>query len=220
MADSTALVDLDCDQEQKAQLQNSASDLEPIGQEENLMSAAVVTLMQQADQARREKRLSDAHAVLTEAVILCRKGGDRAELVLALKRLGQIERDLGRGDAARALYEEAVAICRAEGDTLNLAHTVRHLGDIYQDAGNAELAKPCYLEALSLYRSDLRTQPLDLANAIRPLAILKENAGEFDPARRLWEEARDLYAAVNVSEGVAESSAHLARLVSRQESVE
>ncbi|HXM35532.1 MAG TPA: tetratricopeptide repeat protein [Pyrinomonadaceae bacterium] len=184
------------------------------------MSETVVTLMQQADEARREKRLADAHAGLTEAVTLCRHAGVRAALVPALTRLGQIERDLGRGDAARALYEEAVAICRDEGNTLNLAHTVRHLGDIYQDAGHAELAKPCYVEALSLYRWDARTQPLDLANAIRPLAILKEGAGEFDLARRLWEEARDLYAAVNVSEGVAESSERIARLVSRQESVE
>lgn len=184
------------------------------------MSEAVVTLMTQADQARREKRLAEAHADLTEAVALCRQAGVRAALVPALKRLGQIERDLGRGDAARPLYEEAVAICRDEGDALNLAHTVRHLGDIYLDAGHVELAESCYLEALSLYRADVRAQPLDLANAIRPLAILKDDAGEFDLARRLWEAARDLYATVNVSEGVAESSERIARLVSRQESLE
>ena len=66
--------------------------------------------------------------------------------------------------------------------------------------------------AVALYRSHERTLPLDLANAIRPLAILKDDAGEVEEARRLWEEARDLYAAVNVREGVAESSARLARL--------
>ena len=78
--------------------------------------------------------------------------------------LGQIERDLGRGEAARPLYEEAVALCRDEGDPLALAHTVRHLGDIHQDAGRAALAEPCYDEALALYRSHDRTAPLDLAN--------------------------------------------------------
>lgn len=102
----------------------------------------------------------------------------------------------------------------------NLAHTVRHLGDIHRDAGHFDLAEPCYHEALSLYRSDKRTPSLDLANAVRPLAILKENTGDFEEARRLWEETRDLYAAVNVSQGVAESSARLAPLVLRQESIE
>ncbi len=75
-----------------------------------------------------------------------------------------------------------------------------------------ELAEPCYDEALSLCRSNYQTAPLDLANAIGPMAILKDDAGEVEEARRLWEEARELYAAVNVQEGVAESSARLARL--------
>ena len=126
--------------------------------------------------------------------------------------MGQIERDLNNNDAALRLYEEAVAICREEGDALMLAHTVRHIGDIHQDARRDELAEPCYHEALSIYRSHAETLPLDLANTIRPLAILKETAGEFEEATRLWTEARDLYAAVNVSQGVAESSRRLARL--------
>jgi tetratricopeptide (TPR) repeat protein len=93
-----------------------------------------------------------------EAIALCRDAGMKRELVQALKALGQIERDLGRGDAARPLYDEAVAICREEGDTLTLAHTIRHLGDIHQDAGRMELAEPCYLEALALYRSHEHTR--------------------------------------------------------------
>ena len=176
------------------------------------MSDAAIKLARQAGRARRENRLADAHRDLVEAVALCRQAGVQRELVQALNGLGQIERDLGRGDAAQPLYEEAVAICRREGDPLTLAHTVRHLGDIYQDMGRVELAEPCYDEALALYRSHERTPPLDLANAIRPLAILKDDAGEVEEARRLWEEARDLYAVANVREGVVESTARLAQL--------
>ncbi len=176
------------------------------------MSDAAIKLMKEADRARRENRPADAHRDLVEAVALCRQAGAQGELVQALKGLGQIERDLGHGDAARPLYEEAVAICREEGDVLTLAHTVRHLGDIHRDAGRVELAEPCYHEALALYRSHEGTPPLDLANAIRPLAMLKDAAGEVEEARRLWEEARDLYEAVSVREGVAECSARLARL--------
>jgi tetratricopeptide (TPR) repeat protein len=172
-------------------------------------------LMKQAERARREHRLADAHRDFAGAVVLYRRGGNRSELVQALKGLGQIERDLGRPDAARPLYEEAVALCRDGGDALALAHTVRHLGDIHREAGRAAPAESCYREALALYRGSERTPPLDLANALRPLAILKEGAGDVDEARRLWEEARDLYATVNVPEGAAECSRRLARLERR-----
>ena len=170
------------------------------------------TLMRQAARARSEDRLVDAHHDYGAAVEICRQSGLQRELVQALKGLGQIERDLGHGDAARPLYEEAVAICRELDGPLRLAHTVRHLGDIHQDAGRAEMAERCYQEALALYRDHERTPPLELANAIRPLAILTDNAGRFEEARQLWEEARELYTAANVREGVAESSARLARL--------
>ena len=174
--------------------------------------ANALTLMRRAARARREGRLVDAHRDYAAAVAICHQTGVPQELVQALKGLGQIERDLGHGDTARPLYEEAVAICRKSDDSLTLAHTLRHLGDIHQDAGRSEMAEPCYHEALALYRGHERTSPLDLANAIRPLAILTGDAGRVKEARALWEEARDLYAAANVRDGVAESSARLARL--------
>jgi tetratricopeptide (TPR) repeat protein len=176
------------------------------------MSTSAVTLMERANLARREHRLADAHRDLVEAVSLSRQKGKLADLLQALKGLGQIERDLGHADAARPLYEEAVALCRRSDDPLSLAHTIRHLGDIHRDTHRPDLAEPCYDEALALYRSSERTAPLDLANAIRPLAILKEGAGDVEEARRLWTEARVIYAAVNVEEGVRECSARLERL--------
>ena len=177
----------------------------------NAVQNDVVQLMREANRARFENP-NEAHRLYSKALECCRSARNRRDLIQALKGLGQIERDLNNNDAALRLYEEAVAICREEGDALMLAHTVRHVGDIHQDARRDELAEPCYYKALSIYRSHAETLPLDLANTIRPLAILKETAGEFEEATRLWTEARDLYAAVNVSQGVAESSRRLARL--------
>ncbi len=177
-------------------------------------------LLTQAFEARRENRLADAERNLIQAVDLCRNADVRAKLAKALTGLGQIERDLHRDHAARQHYEEAAAIYRAEGDALRLAHTVRHLGDIHQDAGRLELAEPCYREALDLYRSREATPPLDLANALRGLALLKDAAGEAEQASLLWAEERDLYSAVNVKEGVAESSRRLALLANRRGHVE
>ncbi len=176
------------------------------------MIETAIKLAKQANRARRENRLTDAHQDLTEAVALCRQASAHRELVQALKALAQIERDMGHGDAAQPLYEEAVGLCRAGEDVLMLAHTIRHLGDLHQDAGRVELAEPCYREALEVYRSHTQTRPGDLANAIRPMAILKEDVGEIEEARRLWAEAKDLYAAIKLREGVDECSDRLARL--------
>jgi tetratricopeptide (TPR) repeat protein len=176
------------------------------------MSDVADKLMQQAVQARKEKRLADAKGDWAEAAELCRLEGMKRDLVAALKGLGQIERDMGHGDAALPLHEEAVALCREAGEPLALAHTIRHIGDIHLEAGRLESAEPCYLEALTLYRRNERTAALDLANAIRPLAMLKEQKGEVKQARSLWAEAKELYAAVDVDAGVAESSRHIAHL--------
>ena len=46
------------------------------------------------------------HRDLVEAVRLCRQSGEQRNLVRALKALGQIARDLVRGDAARPLYDQ------------------------------------------------------------------------------------------------------------------
>ena len=176
------------------------------------MSDMSGNLVSRAAQARREHRLADAKRDLAAAVDLCRKGETPIELARALTGLGQIERDLQEIAAAREHYEEAVAIHRTEGDALRLAHTIRHLGDIHRHEGHRELAEPCYREALSIYRKHEETPPLDLANAIRGFAILQDDGGEVKEARALWEEARDLYAAVNVEAGVVESKRRLAVL--------
>ncbi len=111
--------------------------------------------------------------------------------------------------------ELAVADIRKIDDPLRLAHTVRHLGDAYYYAGQLSLAEPCYLEALSIYRRHEHRRPLDLANAIRSFAVLKDEVGAAEEAQRLWQEAHDLYVAVKVPAGVAESAARLALLARR-----
>ncbi len=169
-------------------------------------------LLTQALQARREGRPLDARRDLLSAVALNRQTGDPLQLAAALTALGQIERDLHNLDTARDHYEEAVGIYRAAGNDRCLAHAIRHLGDIYRHAGRREVAQSCYVEALALYRNDPRTGSLELANAIRSMAILSDGSDDTEQSRSLWIEARSLYAAVNVKEGVDECSRRLASL--------
>ena len=189
------------------------------------MTAAALNLLWHASQARRENRLADARRNVMAAVEICRQAAVPADLAFALKRLGQIERDLSVLDVARRSYEEAAAIYRQQGDALSLAHTIRHIGDIHQDAGRWELAGPCYDEALTLYRASRGARRSDLANAVRSMAIQKEHSGDLERARLLWKEARDLYASLDgplrriflrrPNPGVIESSEHLTRLARR-----
>lgn len=109
-----------------------------------------------------------------------------------------------------------VVSARRGNDPLRLAHRIRHLGDAYHYAGRAALAEPCYVEALSIYRRNEHTRPLDLANALRSFAVLKHEGGASEQAQRLWQEAHDLYLAVDASAGVAESAARLALLARGQ----
>lgn len=111
---------------------------------------------------------------------------------------------------------EAVARLRKVDDASRLAHAVRHLGDAYYYARRAAQAEPCYVEALSIYRGHEHTQPLDLANAIRSFAVLEDHVGATEQAKRLWQEAHDVYVAVNAPAGVGESAARLALLARRQ----
>lgn len=176
------------------------------------MLETVDTLLQHAAQARREHRLEDARRDLVEAVQICRKSDAKVDLARALSALGQIERDMKHNDAALRLYEEAVAIYRNQNDPLALAHTIRHVADIHREMGHLDLAEAAYREALTIYRAHAEASPLDLANAIRGLAILTFDTGKHQESRTLWQEARELYAAVNVEAGVKESTRRLALL--------
>ena len=176
------------------------------------MPDTALELMERGWSARREGKYVDAHRDVVKAVSLIRQTGSHAELVNALGKLGHIEMDLDCWDEARVVYEEAVNICRENGDSLGMAHKIRHLGDVHRHAGREDDARACYQEAVSLYRSHKQPPKCDLANAVRMVAIAEEELGHVDQAKKLWTEARELYEAVNVQEGVEECSDRLAGL--------
>jgi tetratricopeptide (TPR) repeat protein len=176
------------------------------------MSRLSTELLQQAEQARREKRFADACRDLEQAVQFLREEGPPQELAVALRTLGEAERALPDLDAARRHYEEAIDLLRQGDDPLRLAHTIRHLGDIHTQAGRYEQAEPCYREALALYRQHTSVPDLDLANAIRSFAALRSATGSIAEATALWEEAYGLYVSTQIAAGVAESAARLADL--------
>jgi tetratricopeptide (TPR) repeat protein len=172
-------------------------------------------LIATGSEARKQNRLEFAEQQFAAAVASARQIGDPALLSEALTGLGQIERDLRNLDTARAHYEEAVSILRALDDPLRLAHTVRHVGDILRNQGLWKLAAPHYGEALAIYREHPSTPPLDLANTLRGYALLEQQLGNAAQATAFWQEARSLYASVDVQAGVAEAERRIALLTQK-----
>lgn len=118
-------------------------------------------------------------------------------------------RDRGALADASAHYEAALAVSRSCADPLHVAHIARHLGDVYRERGLQDPAERLLEESIAAYRGSLGTRVLDLANALRPLALLY-GARHDSRSAALWREARTLYAAIQVSAGVAECDQHLA----------
>jgi tetratricopeptide (TPR) repeat protein len=151
---------------------------------------------------------------LSEAVSICRDANAGIELVHALRKLGHVAQDLGREAETASLYDEAVLVSRESGDARLLAHSVRHAGDIRRGRGDMAGASLCYEEALGLYRSLDPIPPGDLANTVRPMALVQEVLGNQMRAKALYQEARDVYQALGLQEGVDECSVRLANLQS------
>ena len=184
-----------------------------------LMVAAWATRRSSLDKPADEQLnlMTKARDKLVQAVELCRKGTDPVELAQALHLLANLEHDMRRDDAALTSWLEAVALLRRADDPLQLAHKVRHVGDLHRHCGRFEEADICYEEAAALYRKHDKPGSLDFPNAIRPMAMVKERLGDRKQALALWQEARGLYAAVDIAgldsqPAVDECDRHVARL--------
>jgi tetratricopeptide (TPR) repeat protein len=165
---------------------------------------------------------AEAHAAFAEAAAIYRALKLQAELANALSRQARIERDAKNYDQALASQMEALALVRTTGDRHSLARALRHLADILGDAGRHSEADPYFHEMLALYRELPDLAPLDVANAVRSAAEHARHMGRNDEARRLWQEARERYAALdavfleltgkNDNPGVREADRRLASL--------
>lgn len=161
------------------------------------MNANTKLALERGTLARRERRVDDARAAFAEAAESARKSGFPSDLAEALAKQAQIERDTGFLDKALAYQLDALVIVRALNEPQNLAHVLRHAGDILQTANRHADAEPYYREMLALYRAAPDTPPLDVANAIRSVALHAQHLGRIEEARRLWQEARERYAALD-----------------------
>jgi tetratricopeptide (TPR) repeat protein len=175
------------------------------------MSESLEEILERGYLARRESRTADARAAFIDAVRHAAEAKNPEYLAEALCGLGQAERDIENIDAARHHYSLAEELYRKNGPPERLAYALRHLADVEREACLPVEAEPRYVEAESIYRQAGETHRLDLANTLRGLALVTDSQGAGSKAQPLWREARELYAELNVKEGVAECDKSLAR---------
>ena len=129
---------------------------------------------------------------------------------------GRSARNAGHPEQAVEHYALAATLARSRNDDRALAHALRHVSDIARDLGDVERALEASTEAVALCRA-LRSAPLELANALRVNALALQAIGDDAAAMPAWDEARGLYAAVEVRAGVDECERHLHRTGSSSE---
>jgi tetratricopeptide (TPR) repeat protein len=125
---------------------------------------------------------------------------------LQARREGQIQ------DAKDDLVE-AVDLCRTADNQMELAAALTALGQIEIDLHHLDASRQHYEEAVTIYRAQRNDRKL--AHTLRHLGNIHRSEGRTEVA-----EPRDLYAIVNVKEGVAESSHRLALLSQRSGELE
>jgi len=186
----------------------------PDAEAEELMRSAWAKRRASFDAPPEEKLalLTRAQVDLTSAATMCRDQASPVSHAHAIHLLANVEVDLGHQERALSLWEEAVELLRATDDFLQLAHKVRHLGDLHRHCDRLSDADVCYSEALTIYRAHDGEGSLDFANAIRRMAKLKELQGDRTQALALWRETRESYAAIEMTPGVEEADACIARL--------
>jgi tetratricopeptide (TPR) repeat protein len=120
-------------------------------------------------------------------------------------------RTRGQSTEARRGYGNAAVLARDAGDNALLAFALRHISELYLEDGSSDAALAAGNEAVSILDADPAMQPLDLANALRVTALALEALARPAEAVARWQKARELYAALDVQEGVTECDRYLGR---------
>lgn len=95
-----------------------------------------------------------ARTLFAKSVAVARETDDPLRLAHAVRHLGQVNRRLGRLEAAERCYEEALALYDHAGTAhpLDHANALRPMAMLREDLGDVEAARLLWRRAAELYR--------------------------------------------------------------------
>ncbi len=164
-----------------------------IGVRISLSSARIV--------ARDEGRVDEAERLYRKAVDTLRRSGPPKLLATALRGLGNLVLNLGRGEQAITLQREACDICARVHHRVGEAMGLNNLAIAHARAGRLGEAVTCYEEALAI---DEDTGNKVLASGVLlNLGIIRKSQGKLDEAEQIYRRSLEIKEAIGQRRGVA-----------------
>src|SRR6266571_5015933 len=155
----------------------------------NTSVTAATDLLHEARERERAACLPEAITCYEAAVAAAERGGERAVLAEALRRLAVVRRHGSEAASARALCQRSYDVARQAGNDLLAAEALNTLGGLHLSAGAPEDARRAFLEALELGGSSRELR----ARVEQNLGILANIQGELHEAIARYERSLDAY---------------------------
>ncbi len=168
-------------------------------------SIEITEKLHKAWKLRQTKKYKEAKQLVDSAKSLCGPNDN-----IAFGRIYhvymQLEYDQGHLLKAKDLCLRSLAYYKKNGNPIKIAHSTRHLADLQFKLGLLSEAEENYRLSIKIYKEDKEGSLGNLANALRGFGLLLEACGNKKEAIDVWKEARKLYAAHNIEEGVDEAN--------------
>lgn len=164
--------------------------LRQFGRADDVVGRAI-TLTQRAHVLARRGRLTDAHTDLDEAMAVQRGLGYVGGMVRTMRRIGQLQAQVGEFGPARKTYTRVLGLVRDSGDVIGEGHLLRDLAEVCARAGQREEARRFLEEALIC--SDRIMDDRGGAEVRVELAASLVHEGRSGVAAELVRRARDIF---------------------------
>ena len=158
----------------------------------------------------RSAKPKPPRSIIEEAIERYQGEWDDAGAARTLMSLGDLEKRLGRPDAAQEHYRQAAQIWHKERDSQALARALTSLGEMQNRFGKDRAGR----RKLLARRGTLSCEPtttLRLAVALRCLADVRRSLKKIEPALAHYEEAIGLFRAEGENSGPRQRSAEPGR---------
>ncbi|MCH7515035.1 MAG: tetratricopeptide repeat protein [Bacteroidetes bacterium] len=169
-------------------------------------------LLEEAWAKRGEEKYDDARNLVKEAHRLC-KENDYNSLGRIFHVYMQFESDHDNYSKAIELSQKSLSYYKKANNLDNIAHSTRHIADLQYQLGKDAESEQNYREAIGIYRDNPNTHIGNLANALRGFGLLLEKREKIEEAIDIWKETKELYASINLQEGVDEANKKLNALL-------
>ncbi len=143
-----------------------------------------------------------------ESLAISRPLNLQRAMAASLNEIGQMQDQLGDGNAALASFEDSLEIRRKIGDKSGTAFGLLDLGTFYNDHARYEDALKALNDALTQFR-DLGDQPSQ-ATCLNNIGTAEFELGNFQAALTYYQQALDINEKLKVSDGIAEALHNLA----------